>query len=75
MHILMNKAPVIVQLIMLVADFVNVLQIFSVITHHALFIFPRVLERKLSFNVSAVYKGAWLVLSNKILNLNPPTLN
>lgn len=47
MRILMNKAPVIVQLIMLVANFVNVLQIFSVITHQALFIFPR---RKLSFN-------------------------
>lgn len=71
----MNKAPVIVQLIMLVENFVNVLQIFSVITHHALFTFPRGLERKLSFNDSAVYKGAWLVLSKEILNLNLPTLN
>lgn len=48
----MNKAPVIVQLIMLVTNFVNVLQIFLVITHHGLFIFPRGLERKLSFKDS-----------------------
>jgi len=58
MCILMNKAPVIVQFIVLDANFVNALQIFSVITHHALFILPRGLERKLSFNDSAVYKGA-----------------
>lgn len=58
MCILMNKTPVIAQLIMLVANFVDVLQIFSVITHHALFIFPRGLERKLSFKDSAVYKEA-----------------
>lgn len=57
MRILMNKVPVIVRLIMLVANFVNVLQIFSVITRHALFMFPRGLERKLFFNDSAVYKG------------------
>lgn len=47
MLILMNKTPVTVQLIMLVADVVNVLQIFLVTTHQALFIFPRT---KLSFN-------------------------
>lgn len=43
----MNKAPVTVHLRMLVAKFVNILQIFLVIEHQALFIFPR---RKLSFN-------------------------
>lgn len=69
MRVLMNKVPVIVQLIMLVANFVNVLQIFPVITRHALFMFPRGLERKLSFNDSAVYKGAWLVLSKEIFKL------